>query len=112
MIRISAQVNFKKFNKRPLLLSTPPCEDGYSNIVWYLSEKRHQSKKKFNADAGNSISVCTGKEKREASAITKIKYILNFIFSVLPKFYEKMNKRQLFVAPISISAQINNRRIL
>ena len=73
----------------------------------------------LNAVVGNSINVCvTGKRKRESNCnktATKlqqncnkvnihIKYICIYIlivFSVLPKFYEKMNKR-----PSQISAHL------
>ena len=46
-----------------------------------------------------SMCVLLGKESEKATAI---KYIFLIVFSVLPKFYEKMKKR-----PSRISAQVN-----
>ena len=46
------------------------------------------------ANARNSINVCvTGKRKRESNC-NKVYFFL-IVFSVLPKFYVKTNKRQV-----------------
>ena len=99
--RISAQVNLKKFNKHPYPIKRLPSWEGtYLNIVVFVKKNDIKWKQAFWMLLWETASMCVllGNESEKATA-TKLQqsiyiYIL-IVFSVLPKFYEKMNKRPL-----------------